>query len=105
MNLKFVTFRPLQEGGVTVTLKATEDDIPELATFMRKDVCLSLIQIEIMENRSHILMGIRDACSQIAEQIERELSQPYVQVDDWKLKEIPHNAVTNEASKETEETM
>jgi len=56
-------------------LEAEDTDIPELVTFLRKDVWLSQIQTEISESRIAILTSIRELSIRIAETIEKELKK------------------------------
>lgn len=73
MKLKFSKFIPLLSGKVSIMLEGTDADIPELVTFLRKDVWLSQIQTEISESRIAILQDIRSMAEQIAEAIAKEL--------------------------------
>ena len=83
MKAKFTKFIPLKTGRVSVMLEAEDADIPELVTFLRKDVWLSQIQTEISESRTAILVSIRELSIRIAEAIEKELKN-----DDRKEKMI-----------------
>ena len=75
MKAKFTKFVPLKSGKVSVMLEAEDTDIPELVTFLRKDVWLSQIQTEISESRIAILGSIRELSIRIAETIEKELKK------------------------------
>ena len=75
MKAKFTKFIPLKSSKVSVMLEAEDTDIPELVTFIRKDVWLSQIQTEISESRIAILTSIRELSIRIAETIEKELKK------------------------------
>jgi len=75
MKAKFTKFIPLKSSKVSVMLEAEDTDIPELVTFLRKDVWLSQIQTEISESRIAILTSIRELSIRIAETIEKELKK------------------------------
>ena len=75
MKAKFTKFIQLKSSKVSVMLEAEDTDIPELVTFIRKDVWLSQIQTEISESRIAILGSIRELSIRIAETIEKELKK------------------------------
>ena len=75
MKAKFTKFVPLKSGKVSVMLEAEDTDIPELVTFIRKDVWLSQIQAELPEDRTAILVSILGLSIRVAEAIEKELKK------------------------------
>lgn len=74
MRVRFVKFVPLTNSDdVTIILKGKFDQIPEMTPLLKKEVEVSL-PCEEKDSRTAIFAGIRDACIQICEQVEKELS-------------------------------